>query len=82
LSKQQTSTDWGAPNLTKEQQEYAASDVVYLHRIFDRLMEQLERLGRVEIAKACSDFLTHRVTLDLMHFDVGDIFSHHSSSVS
>jgi ribonuclease D len=76
LSKQQSNTDWGADELTPEQIEYAASDVLYLHDLKDRMIEMLEREGRTEIAKACFDFLPARAALDLLGWDDHDIFQH------
>lgn len=76
ISKQQQSSDWGADVLTKAQIEYAASDVLYLHRLMNILNERLEREGRMDIAKACFDFLPHRAALDLAGWPDTDIFSH------
>ncbi len=76
ISKQQQSSDWGAKVLTKAQIEYAASDVLYLHRLMDILNERLVREGRMEMAKACFDFLPHRAALDLSGWPDVDIFSH------
>ena len=76
LSKQQQSSDWGRNELTQQQIDYAASDVLYLHRLKDILMDRLAREGRTEIAQACFAFLTSRATLDLAGFDEVDIFHH------
>jgi len=76
LSKQQQSSDWGAANLTPEQQTYAASDVLYLHRIKESLLERLKREGRLDEANACFAFLPTRADLDLNGFEAVDIFSH------
>jgi ribonuclease D len=76
LSKQQQSSDWGAAELSPEQLEYAASDVLYLHRLSDILAERLERENRAEEAAACFDFLPTRAKLDLMGWDEEDIFAH------
>jgi len=76
ISKQQQSSDWGAAELTKAQLEYAASDVLYLHRLRDKLNEMLEREGRMEIAQACFDFLPMRARLDLEGWPDTDIFAH------
>lgn len=76
LSKQQQSSDWGADTLSEEQLNYAASDVLYLHRIRGILDERLAREGRAEIAQACFDFLPTRAKLDLIRYDDEDIFSH------
>ena len=78
ISKQQQSSDWGAAELTKAQQEYAASDVRYLHRLHQLFVEKLEREGRTDIAQACFNFLPDRARLDLMGWDEHDIFSHAS----
>ena len=76
ISKQQQSSDWGAKNLTDAQIEYAASDVLYLHRLKQELDTRLAREGRAEIAQACFDFLPYRARLDLMGWPETDIFSH------
>ncbi|WP_420434773.1 ribonuclease D [Hyphobacterium sp.] len=76
LSKQQQSSDWGAAELSDAQLEYAASDVLYLHALRDHLTEKLEREGRMEIARACFDFLPTRADLDLLGWDETDIFAH------
>lgn len=76
LSKHQQSSDWGAPDLTQAQQEYAASDVLYLHRLRDVFIERLAREGRTEIARASFDFLPTRALLDLAGWPDVDIFSH------
>jgi len=76
ISKQQQSSDWGADVLSKAQQEYAASDVLYLHRLRDVLNERLAREGRKDVAQACFDFLPIRARLDLAGWPDIDIFSH------
>ncbi len=76
MSKQQTCTDWGAHTLTKEQLEYAALDVLYLHEIKDKLHEMIVREERVELAQSCFDFLPSRVVLDLAGWEDMDIFLH------
>ena len=76
LSKQQQSSDWGAANLTAEQRAYAASDVLYLHQLRQRLDEMLIRENRMEIANACFQFLPTRAALDLIAYGDIDIFSH------
>lgn len=76
ISKQQQSSDWGADVLTKAQIEYAASDVLYLHRLMKILNERLAREGRTDMAQACFDFLPHRAALDLAGWPDVDIFSH------
>ena len=76
LSKQQQSTDWGAKVLTEAQKKYAASDVLFLHKLKEKLNEQLIREGKLEIANRCFDFLIHRVSLDLLGYQELDIFHH------
>ncbi len=76
LSKQQQQSDWGAAELTPEQLEYAASDVLYLHRLKQSLDERLAREGRTALAEACFEFLPHRAALDLAGWEDQDIFSH------
>ncbi|NVO22214.1 ribonuclease D [Donghicola sp. C2-DW-16] len=76
ISKNQQSSDWGAPELTKAQQDYAASDVLYLHRLKKELDRMLVREGRMEIAQKCFDFLPTRAQLDLAGWPEVDIFSH------
>ena len=76
ISKQQQSSDWGAPDLTDAQLDYAASDVLYLHRLRDELNRMLAREGRVEVAQACFDFLPTRARLDLAGWPEIDIFAH------
>jgi ribonuclease D len=76
ISKMQQSSDWGAPKLTDAQMTYAASDVLYLHRLKEIFETRLDREGRTEIAKACFDFLPTRAKLDLSGWPEIDIFSH------
>ena len=76
ISKQQQSSDWGAPDLSEAQRDYAASDVRYLHALREILVERLEREGRMELAQACFDFLPSRALLDLAGWPDKDIFSH------
>ena len=76
LSKAQQSSDWGADELTPEQLEYAASDVLHLHKLRNALRKRLERDGRAEEAAACFEFLPTRAKLDLMGWDEQDIFAH------
>lgn len=76
LSKQQQSSDWGAAELSEAQLKYAAEDVLYLHQVRDGLMAMLEREGRLELAKACFDFLPTRARLDLAGWAEADIFAH------
>lgn len=76
VSKQQQSSDWGAPTLSPEQQEYAASDVRHLHRLREKLDVMLAREGRTAYAQACFDFLPTRAQLDLAGWPEFDIFAH------
>lgn len=76
ISKQQQSSDWGAETLTDAQLNYAASDVLYLHELREKLNIMLEREGRTEMAQACFDFLPMRARLDLAGWPEIDIFSH------
>ncbi len=76
LSKQQQSSDWGAEELTEEQLRYAASDVLYLHALRERLDAMLHREGRFALSRACFAFLPHRVSLDLLGWEATDIFAH------
>jgi ribonuclease D len=76
ISKQQQSSDWGVEQLSKAQVEYAASDVLYLHRLRERLNEMLIREGRMELAQSCFDFLPTRAELDLAGWPESDIFAH------
>jgi ribonuclease D len=77
LSKEQQQSDWGAPEITEDQQRYAAADVLYLHRLKEKLDERLAREGRAEMAKKIFDFLPTRADLDLAGWAEVDIFSHH-----
>jgi|TARA_B100000315_G_scaffold260354_1_gene321083 ribonuclease D len=76
ISKQQQQSDWAADELSPEQQDYAASDVLYLHQLMDILKGRLDREDRTEIAEACFNFLPHRVELDLDGWGSLDIFDH------
>jgi ribonuclease D len=76
LSKQQQSSDWGAAELTQEQQRYAASDVLHLHALKAKLDEMLAREGRKALAEACFAFLPTRGALDLGGWAEPDIFAH------
>ena len=76
ISKQQQSSDWGAAELSQEQLRYAATDVLYLHRLREALDGILEREGRGELARACFEFLPARSALDLAGWDDVDIFAH------
>lgn len=76
ISKQQQMSDWGSETLTDAQLEYAASDVLHLHKLKDRLDEMLAREGRTELAQSCFDFLPTRARLDLAGWPEIDIFAH------
>ncbi len=76
ISKQQQSSDWGSSALSKEQIEYAASDVHHLHKLRDKLEDILTREGRAEFAQAAMAFLPARAMLDLAGFEEGDLFAH------
>lgn len=76
LSKKQQSSDWAAETLSEDQINYAASDVLYLHRLREKLQLMLQRERRDLIAKACFDFLNHRAELDLLGWEQNDIFAH------
>ncbi|WP_421905696.1 ribonuclease D [Mameliella sp.] len=76
ISKQQQSSDWGAAELTEAQKDYAASDVLHLHRLRDALDAMLDREGRTRIAQSCFDFLPTRAILDLQGWPDTDIFAH------
>jgi ribonuclease D len=76
ISKQQQSSDWGAPTLTDAQRDYAASDVRFLHRLREVFLERLQREGRMELAEACFAFLPSRARLDIAGWADRDIFSH------
>jgi ribonuclease D len=76
ISKLQQMSDWGAPELSEAQLNYAASDVLYLHAMRDKLNERLKREGRMDLAQAAFDFLPTRAQLDLAGWPEIDIFSH------
>jgi len=76
ISKMQQTSDWGAPEITPAQRDYAASDVLYLHRLKAELEAMLCREGRTEMAQACFDFLPMRARLDLAGWPELDIFAH------
>lgn len=77
VSKQQQTSDWGAADLTDAQLEYAASDVLHLHKLKDALEERLKRENRLGLAQACFDYLPARAHLDLLGWgDENDIFRH------
>jgi ribonuclease D len=76
LSKQQQTSDWGAETLTQEQQAYAASDVLYLHAIWQKLEALLHRENRFDLAQSAYDFLPTRARLDLLGYEEPDLFHH------
>jgi ribonuclease D len=76
LSKQQQSSDWGNQTLSEAQLSYAASDVLHLHGLRERLNVMLAREGRTELAKSCFEFLPTRAKLDLSGWENEDIFAH------
>ena len=76
ISKQQQSSDWGADTLSDAQIDYAASDVLHLHQLRDKLNAMLVREGRMELAQSCFDFLPVRAALDLAGWPEIDIFAH------
>ncbi|TVR78425.1 MAG: ribonuclease D [Rhodospirillales bacterium] len=76
LAKEQQSSDWGAEALSEDQQRYAAGDVLYLHALKAKLDAMLAREGRVDLARACFEFLPHRALLDLAGWPDEDIFAH------
>ncbi|WP_298438351.1 ribonuclease D [uncultured Jannaschia sp.] len=76
ISKLQQTSDWGAEELSEAQMAYAASDVLYLHRLRDVLDARLLREDRTDIAQACFDFLPTRAKLDLIGYPETDIFAH------
>ncbi len=76
ISKQQQSSDWGGPDISQAQRDYAASDVRFLHRMKVELEKRLEREGRMEMAQAAFDFLPTRARLDLAGWADKDLFSH------
>jgi ribonuclease D len=76
ISKQQQTSDWGAPELSAEQLAYAASDVLHLHALWARLEALLVREGRRELADSCFAFLPTRARLDLLGYEEPDVFAH------
>ena len=75
ISKTEQSSDWGG-DLTNDQQQYAATDVLYLHKIKDKLDKMLLREKRTKLAKACFDFIQYRTDLDINGWSEQDIFKH------
>jgi ribonuclease D len=76
MDKQQQSSDWAVIELSDEQKSYAASDVLYLHQMMDKLIDMLKRENRMDMAQSCFDFLPTRCALDLNGWDECDIFAH------
>lgn len=76
LSKQSQSSDWGNPTLTKEQLAYAASDVLHLHALKEKLDVMLKREGRMEMAQKCFEFLPTVAQLDLLGYEELQVFAH------
>jgi len=76
LAKQQQTSDWGAETLSQAQLEYAASDVIHLHKLKEALDRLLAREGRMKIAQACFDFLPTRAELDTLEWVEEDVFAH------
>jgi ribonuclease D len=76
MSKQQQSSDWGSQSLSEAQLSYAASDVLHLHALRERLDAMLAREGRLELAQSCFEFLPTRAKLDLQGWEAEDIFAH------
>lgn len=76
MDKSQQSSDWGAPELSDQQLQYAASDVLHLHELRNALIAMLDREGRMALAQACFDFLPTRSQLDLQGWGEVDIFAH------
>ena len=76
ISKQQQSSDWGADTLSTAQIEYAASDVLFLHKLKNILDQKIKREGRMKIAQSCFDFLPVRAQLDIEGWPETDVFAH------
>ena len=76
ISKTEQTTDWGSKKFTQAQQKYAATDVLYLHKIKNELDKILIRENRVKLAQACFNFISIRVDLDLLGWSEQDIFKH------
>ena len=76
INKTQQTSDWGANNLTLSQQKYAATDVLYLNKLKNKLNKMLLRENRIQLAQACFDFIEFRTNLDLLGWDNMDIFKH------
>lgn len=76
LNKEEQTSDWAVDTLTNSQVEYAAGDVLYLHKIKEILTEKLKREGRLELAQKCFEFLPYRCEMDLQGWEHEDIFQH------
>lgn len=76
ISKEQQSSDWGAQELTQDQMMYAATDVLHLHEVREKLIAMLKREGRLDLAEQCFDFLPTRARLDIDGWFDEDIFAH------
>ena len=76
ISKEQQSSNWGSKIISKKQKSYAANDVLYLHKIKDKLDNMLLRENRIKLAKACFDFIQYRTDLDISGWSEQDIFKH------
>ena len=76
ISKQQQQSDWASSELSQNQREYAASDVLYLHQLKEVLEHRLKRENRLEIARGCFDFLEYQVDLDIQGWGEQNIFAH------
>ena len=76
ILKEDQTSDWGSLNLTKSQQNYAAKDVFYLHKLRLKLNEILVRENRIKLSEGCFNFIEHRVMLDLSGWSDLDIFRH------
>jgi ribonuclease D len=76
ISKHQQQSDWGTPILTSAQLDYAASDVLHLHKLKTELESRLSREGRTTLAQSCFDFLPTRAQLDLAGWADPDVFAH------
>ena len=76
IIKEEQTSDWGAEKLTLSQQKYAASDVLHLHQLMDKLNKILIRENRMDLAKSCFSFIEHRVNLDLSGWSEIDVFKH------
>ena len=76
ISKEEQTSDWGSKKLTLAQQKYAATDVLYLHKIKEELNKKLIREKRLKLAEACFNFIKFRTDLDILGWSEEDIFKH------